>query len=299
MTSNAFLVWQGLVFQSAQDPRKALHILESPPADLTSEQWARGQFWKACLLCQSHRPGEAIEALKEVDKAGHWLSPTRLQDHDLDPLREDPEFTRLVQAWTRRLEQEAATHSATLQVLPGAAPEQETLVALHMNQSSPTQSHALFSSLTSEHWRVAIAGSGQYAGEGMAVWNDRTQADTELGQWAKQLGGCPVWAGLSVGGSTVLRGVLTGAVAAKGVLAVVPSVPAHPEWCPDEPVKIPTAFVVGERDQLASGTLQFAELLKARGVPVRVWVHPGGHDVPEDWQSIRAEALQWINAASR
>ncbi|UQN09641.1 hypothetical protein [Deinococcus sp. QL22] len=296
MTSDRFLAWQGLVFQAAQDPHQALQILQSPPADLTSEQWARGQFWKACLFCQSQQLGEALNALQRVDQVGHWLSPARLQDHDLDPIRDDPEFVALIDKWTQRLGQEAAAHSATLQVLPSVGSEKGTVIALHMNSNSPAQTHPLFSSLITEGWRVAIAGSGQYVGEGMAVWNDRAQAETELQQWAEQLGGAPLWAGLSAGGSTVLRGALNGSIAASGVLAVVPSVAAHPEWYPDEPIGVPVALVVGKQDPLALGTLQFAELLKERGVPVRVWRHAGGHDVPENWQGIRAEALEWIQA---
>lgn len=296
MTSDAFMAWQGLVFKAAHDPHKALRILDSPPADLTPDQWARGQFWKACLFCQSDQSGDALETLKQVDRAGHWLSPHRLQDRDLDPLRDAPEFVELIHKWNQRLELEAAAHTATLQVLPAVSPEQGTVVALHMNNNGPAQANSLFSPLRSQGWRVAIAGSGQYAGEGMAIWNDRLQADSELCQWAQELGGCPIWAGLSAGGATVLRGVMTGSVAAGGVLAVVPSVAARPDWCPDQPVKVPVAFVVGEQDQLAAGALQFAELLRERGVPVRVWTHAGGHDVPQNWPDVRAEAIEWLVA---
>lgn len=166
-----------------------------------------------------------------------------------------------------------------------------------MNHNGPAQAAALFAPLTAQGWRVAVAGSGQYAGEGMAVWNDRDQADAELRQWAQDVGGAPVWAGLSAGGAAALRNVLTGAVTARGVLAVVPSVGPHPDWCPEVPAQVPVAVVVGEQDPLAAGARQFADLLQDRGVPVRVWAHAGGHDVPPHWADVLREATEWIMGA--
>ncbi|MBB5378810.1 hypothetical protein HNQ07_004317 [Deinococcus metalli] len=298
MPPSSFDAWHSLVFRAAATPQAALAILDDPPASLTADQWARGQFWKACLQCQLGQTSAALRALSAVDEHGHWLPSIRLQDHDLDAIRTDLQFAALEQQWTARFHREAAHHRATLEIIEPSRAPGGTLVALHMNTGDPEQTRPLFSSLVDQGWRVALAGSGQYVGPGMAVWNDLAQADGELQEWARAVGGHPLWAGLSAGGSTVLRGVLTGGVPAVGVLAIVPSVAARPIWLPDRPVPVPVALILGEGDGYTPGGLKLAERLEEVGLQVRVWIHPGGHEVPAHWEELRAEALDWLGTST-
>lgn len=177
----------------------------------------------------------------------------------------------------------------------GGHPARDTdLIALHGNAGTPGTSRALYADLTGAGWRVALAGSGQYGGPEAYVWDDAAQADAEAASWAQELGGRPLWTGFSAGAGVVLRNVLTGAVPASGVLAVAPSVPEGPAWWPENPARVPVALVLGEADPRTSRTRALAEQLRAAGVPVREWTHPGGHTYPEGWEAVRDEALAWL-----
>lgn len=94
-----------------------------------------------------------------------------------------------------------------------------------------------------------------------------------------------------------LRGILTGKLAASGVLAVVPSLPNAPDWWPAMLPPLPVALVLGEQDSFTPNALWWAERLHAACVPVRVWTHSGGHEVPDHWPTVRAEALAWLAEA--
>jgi acetyl esterase/lipase len=112
-----------------------------------------------------------------------------------------------------------------------------------------------------------------------------------------------VVAGFSMGGELAIWLALSGTIEARGFIAVGPGGPYMNE--PDRWVPLIEAsqgrglrgyLVVGELDVFCyEGTLALAELLKARGVPCQLEVHPNlGHDFPPEFQQSLARTLEFI-----
>ncbi|MEF2279272.1 hypothetical protein V3W47_13275 [Deinococcus sp. YIM 134068] len=295
----AFGAWQKEIFarHGAGEFREALNVLSSPPPDLTPAQWARADFWAACLRATLGEPEAAVEALERVRDRGDWFAPVLLErDADLSPIRDHPRFVALLAAWRERQRVEAGRHQPSLTLLEPEGTPSGTLIALHGNAGTSEALRSHYADLAGEGWRVALAGSGQYGGPEAFVWDDAAQADAEAGEWTRGLGGRPIWAGFSAGAGVALRNVITGAVPASGVLAVAPSLAADLRWWPESPAQVPVALVLGEADPHTARALVLAERLRAVNAPVREWMHAGGHTHPKDWETVRAGALAWLAA---
>ncbi|SEI75242.1 hypothetical protein SAMN04488058_101515 [Deinococcus reticulitermitis] len=290
-----FSAWRDQIFQRAEagEPRQALALLASPPPGLSPVQRGAASFWAACLHAGLGEVEEALRALEGVEARGDWLAPARLRhDADLDALRNEERFVRLLARWeARRVEEQARTRP---QLRVFGAPARPALIALHENLSSADATQTLHSDLLAQGERVALAQSGQLGGLGSYVWNDAAQADREARAWAAELGGRPLWAGFSAGAQVATRVVLTGQVPARGLLLVIPSLSAEPGWWPPALPALPVALLLGEHDPLRSAALDFAARLREAGVPTRVWTFPGGHAVPPGWPSLRDEARRWL-----
>ncbi|WP_135230041.1 alpha/beta hydrolase [Deinococcus fonticola] len=193
----------------------------------------------------------------------------------------------------------------TLEILLPGGPFTRTLLVLHGNAGTPEVMRPLYAALTRQGWRVALAGSGQVNEAGGLRWNDLTATDQAVRAWLAELNAeaHPVYfAGFSAGGYVTLRGALQGFFPARGILAVTPSIPAHPDWWPQgwtgAPVPVPVAFVVGETDELTppQETRLLAERLSRQGVPTLMLSHVGGHEHSGEWPQLRTQALDWLQA---
>lgn len=293
-----FGAWRAQIFQraGAGEPRQALALLAAPPLDLTPVQRGAASFWAACLHAGLGEVEEALRALEGVEARGDWLAPARLRhDADLDPVRNDERFVRLLARWEARLAEEQARTRPQLRV--SGDPARPALIALHENLSSADATAALFADLSGRGERLALAQSGQLGGPGACVWTDAAQADREARAWAAEIGGLPLWVGFSAGAHVAARNVLTGQVPARGLLLVIPSLSAAPAWWPQALPTLPVALLLGEHDPLRPAALEFAERLREYSVPTRIWTFPGGHAVPPGWPGLRDEALRWLAEA--
>lgn len=301
MKERCFESWQKEIFarHGAGKFREALGVLASPPPGLTPAQRARADFWAACLHATLREPEMAVGALERIRDRGGWFAPVWLErDTDLASIRGHPRFTALLHIWRERQRVEAEGHRPTLILLEPGGNARGTLIALHGNAGTPESLRPRYADLAGAGWRVALAGSGQYGGPEAFVWDDAAQADAEAADWARELGGRPVWTGFSAGAGVALRNVLTGVVPASGVLVVAPSIPAAPAWWPENPARVPVALVLGEADPRTPHTRTVMEKLRVADVPVREWTHPGGHTYPETWDEVREEGLAWLTASS-
>lgn len=291
-----FDTWRSGIFQLAEagESRQALGLLSSPPPGLSPTQRAAADFWAACLHAQLGQKAQALGALERVEARGDWLAPARLRhDPDLDSVRAEERFLRLLARWEERRRAEQASTRPQLRV--SGEPARPALIALHENLSSADVTAHLFSDLVDRGERVALAQSGQLGGPGAYVWTDPEQASQEVRAWAAEVGDDALWIGFSAGAQVAARVVLTGQVRARGLLLVIPSQSAEPAWWSIVLPTLPVAFVLGEGDPLTPAARAFAARLQVGGLPVRVWTFAGGHATPPDWRELRDEALDWLS----
>lgn len=269
--------------------------------------------------CMAERVGDraaALGALGEALDQGHWYGERLLRESpSWRPLQGDPAFEQLAARSLAMMA--AATHAPTpLLAVPDGAPPAAgwpLLVTLHGNGGNPR--------LSLEGWRPAAGGwlqaalqSSQAMSSQQFVWDDQERARADvLAQLDAVRGAHPVderqlvLAGFSRGAETALQLVLTGAVAARGVVLLGPGGPMaeDPErWLPliegADGRELRAAVVVGDEDDtgLVDAALQLAPMLDDRGIPCHLEVVQGlGHSYPPDGGAALRRGLAFVIGA--
>ncbi len=270
-------------------------------------------FWRVCLLALTGRTAEALQTLQEALESGLWFVEAQLrQDSDLKSLQGLPEFERLAATSLARAAEAQAKARPELITLEPA--ERTTpcplLIGLHGNNGNAQDFAASWQPLVARGWLVALAQSSQVGGMDRYVWDDQARAEREIrghdAALIKQYKidrGKTIVAGFSMGATTAIRLALSGAIEARGFLAVGPGGPlmTQPDlWRPlaesGRGHNRRGYIIAGDQDPWSfEGSKALAKSLTENGVPCELEIHAGlGHDFPPDFEISLERALKFL-----
>ncbi len=257
---------------------------------------------RACMASCAGDGAQALDLLAEASGGGYWYPASFWDDPDFDSIRDHDEFKRLrAVSDGRRAEAQALARPELAVIPPSGGVPAPLLVALHGNQGSNALHGAHWRSAADAGWLVALAQSSQVAGPDVYVWDDLDQSESEIKQHVAALlhdhGGDAqriVLGGFSLGAETAMRLALSGAVAARGFIAVAPGGPytnRSPElW---EPLieagrgrGVRGVVLFGGLDHGHDAIVGLVDRLQAAGIPLIVEGDPAlAHDFPVDFSA--------------
>jgi len=304
--ATAYVELQNRLFRHylSGDYEAALQVVEKGGRDLDT-LWTRVAWWRACLLCLTGRPDEALAVLEAAIAAGAWWSETMFRrELDLDPIRDLPQFEALVE------ESESRKH-ALAAALPGlvvvaAKPENPVALVLHGRAEMIEITLGTWGpALTSAGWTAVFPESSQHDSVDGPVWDDAERSAEEvfrhLADLESIIGDTPVvLAGFSQGGRRALQLTLD-TTGVRGAILLCPTILRKADIAEIllggdlEPTRL--AIITGDRDPAIDGQRIVAEELASRGHHVHLDVVAGtGHQAPDDFDRRLLEAMAFVDS---
>jgi predicted esterase len=272
----------------------------------------RGRFynWKMCMAARVGNIPLALQTLQETVDAGLWFGRASLrEDQDLVPLQGLPEFERLAAICEERYA--AALAQATPQLLT-VEPKHTSrpfplLLALHGNNSNSETSVDNWRPAVDRGWLLALPQSSQLGDFDAYVWNDRERAIAEVREHVATIQreyvidpARVVVGGFSMGGGLAVWLALSGAIEARGFIAVGPYLDdvglLQPLIEARQGRKLRGYIVVGDQDDPSYRISQeIVALLRSHDIACELEVHPNlGHVFPPAFDESLAKALDFI-----
>lgn len=279
------------------DYQAALEAIEQyEPSDL--DEIVDLAFWRMCLLSRLGRKGEAIAEFEHRVGEDLWWGKTFLADHDLDAVRDDPEWRRVATVSLERAAK-AVTGPVEPTELEPDGRAIGTLVLLHGFGWRPNT--------ILDHYRPALAwGYRLVALHGtvpVATGRFAWPAEDAERVVVEQLHGLgdperPILSGFSQGARVAGHLAWSGRVDASGAFLVAPALGPKGIPTPDTvKSRVPTIILAGDEDRRIDNIRQTVENLEASGVPVRYDERVGlGHEWPDDLAETLGAALEWMRA---
>lgn len=291
------------------DFEEALEVATAAQNHFTGERNAL-VYYRICLAAKTGQPSLATWILEEAMSTGVWFGIEKLRDEpDFATLQGDATFERLVQVCAER-QTAAARHAAPalMTVAPaGSAPPWPVMMALHGGSGSASEALPRWIAAQRCGWLLALPQSSHPSSFGRYTWaGDPQRVESEIAAHMATLGSMGtadparlVIGGSSAGGDAALRLALSGAVDARGVIAVVPAIrdaavfAPHIESAAKRSLRV--MIVAGGRDTDRSGPIRDLHArLDAGGIDVRLHTDPAvAHDFPADFDDLLPDALAW------
>lgn len=266
-------------------------------------------YWRVCLTSRVGDIGQALRLLGEAVAAGFWYPVSMLRsDSDLAPLQGLPEFERLLSVCKERSDEtQAKAVPMRLTLEPDGQQPAPLLVALHGNNGNAQTSAEYWRPASSDGWHVLLPQSSQVSGPDAYVWNDRDWSVREVRQHhAEVCAQAPVDStrtvvgGFSMGGGLAVWLALSGAIAARGFVAVGPYLPNVEELrqvlAERQPQGMRGYIVIGGKDKGCHEVSKaVAAMMHEHGLPCELEVHPDmGHVFPPAFDQSLQKALQFV-----
>lgn len=274
-------------------------------ADRFPEESARIYYWRISLTARLGDLPRALRLLEAALDSGLWYGETLLRrSPSWQPLQGLPEFERLVQRSHALQGAEARQLYPLITLRPqgectaGSLPC-PLLIGLHGNASTAQQSFDFWQPAGTAGWLVAVPQSSQAVWKEAYVWDDLEVARSEVSRHIEALNrqysidpDQVVIAGHSMGGEVAIWLALTGAVQARGFIAIAPGGPFMDDlgsWVPfieqASGRGLSGYFIFGAEDKtiLQDNIQTFIDMLTEAGIPCNLEVFPHArHDfVPE------------------
>lgn len=272
-------------------------------------------YYRVCLAARTGQPSLATWILEEAMSTGIWFGVEKLRgEDDFESLQGNEDFERLV-ALSAERQREAARHAAPalMTVAPESA-EPPWPVVMAMHGGSGTASDALPRWIAAQRagWLLALPQSSRPSSFGRYTWaangpGDEARTSSEMlahAETLRRMGTAAadrmVLGGSSAGGAAALRLAITGTIATRGAVVVVPAIrdatvfAPHLRGAAGRGLRI--AIVAGGRDTDRSEPIRrLHAMLQEAGVAARLHVDPAvAHDFPSDFDALLPEALAWI-----
>jgi hypothetical protein len=267
---------------------------------------ANASYWSACLLSLMREREESLTTLERALEAGCWWSPLALRrDPDLEPLRGDDRFTRVVEASEEKWRATFRDEPELLMFPPKGASTGVLLIALHGSQAFSLDDFvAQWEPLSSLGIALVVPRSTQAANsDGGATWDDRTQMERDVRlafERAKSRFATTrvVIGGFSAGGEAAITTTVMGRPAIEPIGFIVVGAVINPEVADALNQADPSLrgwIIVGEKDWARDGCLALAEQARVIGLPWHIEVVPGGgHKIPDDFPSRSRQAMDFL-----
>ena len=291
---------------SASQFAEALELVEKH-ADNFPEQAARTTFWKMCLLSLCGRTNDLFSVFQQGLDSGHWWAARQFAvETDFDPVRELPEFKRLVEESDRKtIEAQEHIRSDRRVLVPddisGALP---LLIGLHGRNGNKDTDVQHWEIAHQRGWLVLLLQSRQALFPGSYCWDDAEKGLEDilfhLDEIKKTYNIDPnriVTAGFSQGSGQSIYTALTGKVGARGFIGIATFI-AEPDVLvplidPSKPVR--GYFVTGEKDHTLDKARAIQKILKEHNIPFAEEVYPElRHEFSQDFASSFEKSIQFI-----
>lgn len=281
--------------------------LATRAADRFPEQAPQFYYWRTCAASRIGQTQVALQLFEEALASGLWFGESLLRHSpSYQSLQGLPEFERLVDAFR---EKTSGDRPEAVTVLPDSAPQPwPALIALQQNSGTAQGAAGYWRSVVSRGWLLTLPQSSQARWAGSYVWDDqdiaRRDAQSHFAAVRQQHpidADRVIVAGHSMGGQVAIRLVLSGAIKARGFIAVGP-------WLPD--LNGFRALMEKRRGSASRGYILFgkkddsiphdsiyllAEMLKSHNIACQVEAHPdAGHEFPPDFEHRLNEALDFV-----
>lgn len=268
-------------------------------------------FWRICMNALSGNPTGALGYFAEALKKGYWFVPHMLDDHDLDSLREWPEFMALYERSKVLYEGILAQSKPALLTLPPEPPSagMPLLIALHGNNSGPEVQGVNWQPATQHGWLLALPRSSQPGlMHDQFVWDDEALAAQEITAHKAALKqqyafdeNCVVLGGFSMGGRVVACMSILNQLPVRGFIAVGPYLSGvldeiAPHLNAAQARGLRAVLVIGEKDYgCYPDTMKLAEMLREHAIPCLLETYPDmEHVFPPDFAEVLLRALDFI-----
>jgi predicted esterase len=284
----------------------ALEMLEQASSTFPDRQ-SHLVFWRMCLLSLSNRPQDVLSLFKQGLDSGLWWSAWQFKDHDLDAVRDLPEFIRLVQISGEKAKRESAELKPTRAVLipEGSPPPWPLLVALHGRSGDKDANLESWQVARERGWLVLSPQSTQRAmSSGSYCWDDPVQGMKDIVLHMEEAGQIygikrqqSIIGGFSQGGGMALYAALHGGIHVRGFIGV------GTYWEDAKELQASTAdapglrayFVVGGKDRTLERTREIQAILKENDIPTAEEAHPDlSHEFPADFGASMDRAVHFI-----
>lgn len=269
--------------------------------------------FRYCFACLSGQYDLGMHLMKEaIADKGYWYSyEYLLEDDDLEPLRQNPDFSKLANLCkARELEAKENTKPDMKYVLANNIDEnkeKQLLIALHGNEENISLTEDYWSSWVMDNKVLAMPQSSQIGFSDGFYWEDTERGAKEIAeQYNKALLETKankdnvIIGGFSAGTGVILDAILKDNIKVKGFIFVAP-------WLPElekvqeliETMKakaIKGYIICGDKDEdCLEGAQKFVELLNKSSVPNIYKIVKGlDHDYPENFEECLNEAIEFI-----
>jgi predicted esterase len=284
----------------------ALELVEQN-ADNFPEEATRIAFWKMCLLSLCGRLNDVISVFQRALDSGLWWSELQFRDTDLDPVRDLPEFKRLVAVSQKTYEEVRKHIEPDYDVLLPDAPtsgKYPLLVAVHGRNGNKNSHMEYWDMARQTGWLVLLAQSTQPLSSDSYCWDDPRLGLSDLLSYYEQVfQKYPidfqrvVIAGFSQGGGMAICTALSGKTKARGFIGVA-------SFCDDpnslKPLtnaaeRIRGYFITGEKDHTLDNMRKIQSVLKENHIQHIEEIHPDlAHEFPADFETSFEKAINFI-----
>ena len=271
------------------------------------EQSARITFWKMCLLSLDERLDDALSTFRQGLDDGLWWAESQFIDTDLDPLRDLPEFKKLVIESVQRWEQERTKIKPEHVLILPDTPHSEAyplLIALHGRNGNNEANIGYWKVASHAGWAILSPQSTQPLFPGSYCWDDPlTGVQDILFHLENTLNAYKidreriVIGGFSQGSGMAIYAALSGSLPVRGFIAGA-------TWWPDVESlaalashikKLRGYFICGEKDYTLDRAREIQIVLQQHKIPFTEEFHQGlGHEFPAGFEKSFTRALKFI-----
>ncbi len=285
---------------------EALDVVEQN-ADHFPEQSARTTLWKMCLLSLCGRAEDMFSVFRQGLDSGLWWAGSQFEiETDFNPVRELPEFKRLVAESNRKsIEMQVYVQSARTLLEPEKISGELPLLIVFHGRGGHKD-------LNLEHWEVArqrgwlvlSPQSRQALFSGSFCWDDSEKGLADIlfhFEEIKQIYNIDpdriVVAGFSQGSGMSIYAALSGKFGARGFIGVGTFIAEPDSLLPlaREPKHLRGYFITGEKDHTLDKARAIQKILRENGIPFVEEVYPDlGHAFPPDFETSFDKAIKFI-----
>lgn len=309
MKKKAFYVYQNEFFDLYLSGKiaEALRLIDEIENKYPDKAF-KTKYWKACIYSLKNKKRLAINALKELEDLGYWISPKILQhDKDLENIKNEPEYIEILNIFKQR-QADAIRLSAPLRVelnppVDISSDRLPLIVALHWRMGN-AEDFTIFwkNAVENGKARLLTLQSSQQAGTGMFCWDNVEIAKKEVKtQVQEYLSNNPseisqlILAGASQGAGLALELALEGEVIPEKLILVVPAfrdMDYIKELIKNNMNNFKVYLIAGEKDMLLKKAKTVKELLVENSISCMMKIYPGmGHTFPEDFNEVLLNIL--------
>lgn len=264
--------------------------------------------WQLDMAGRLGDEARVLAVLQAAVTAGYWYANLD-QDPKFCSLLNSVEFQRLITLCAQRRSQEMANADSVMRVLKPLhnAVSYPTVMALHGNSGNVEQFSTHWSIAVNQGWLVALPQSPQSHGPNAYGWNDHEWGtQTVCNHYAELYREYTidkerfVLAGFSAGSGLALWLALTGVIATRGIIAVVPFLRSAAELRPlllkPENREKRLYLIASPQDQYCYQIAQdLAALLTSCGIVHQLDLYDDvGHSFPASFEQKLPDALNFV-----